>query len=73
MLKDRFENEVMMGCTVAYPGRWGSSCWISTGRVIEIDETGSRLRLKGGSHRGSGDELGVRWIGFDRNETLVLR
>jgi hypothetical protein len=72
MLKDRFDREVFVGCTVAYPGRKGASCWISTGRVVQIDEDEGRLKLEGGSHRKGSRELGIRWIGFDPRTTLVL-
>jgi len=36
MLKDRFGHEVFIGCTVVYPGRAGSSCWLTTGVVEAI-------------------------------------
>lgn len=73
-MKDRFDHEVFVGCTVAYPGRASSRCWISTGRVIEIDlgegRRGPRLRLEGGG-AGATDKLKARWIGFN-DQVLVM-
>lgn len=39
MLLDMFNNrEVTVGCTIVYSGRAGSRSWLTTGRVLEIDE-----------------------------------
>lgn len=78
-MKDRFGKEVVVGCTVAYPGRQGSSCWIATGRVVEIDpgegewpnRRNPRLLLDGGGHS-PGDAFGKRWIGFYSAHTIVV-
>ena len=47
-MKDLLGVEVTVGCTVAYPRRRSSSCWLSSGRVVEVDEDGQRVRLEGG-------------------------
>lgn len=74
-MKDRFGREVKVGCVIAYPGRQSSSCWLATGRVVEIVEDRPantspympwlpKLRLEGGSRGPGSDELvrrSVRW------------
>ena len=47
-MKDVLGVEVEVGCTVAYPCRQGSRCWHGKGRVLEIDEVGSWVKLTGG-------------------------
>lgn len=67
MLKDRFGHEVFIGCTVVYPGRAGSSCWLGTGTVEAIVPealdgsfpSSPKLKLVGGT-RGNGRD--VDWV-----------
>lgn len=65
-LVDRFSQEAFVGCTVAYPGRSGSSCWITTGTVVALlPATGSRpakVKLNGGSRGGNQRQLGPRTV-----------
>jgi hypothetical protein len=74
LMKDRFGREVFVGCTVAYPGRAGSSCWISTGIVAEVlpqtERYRVRLRLEGGG-QAKGAPLGRRQIAWS-DDVLVL-
>jgi len=75
MLKDRFGHEVFVGCTVAYPGRVGSSCCLRTGVVTAIVDEPSefspsgrrqRLKLDGGTW---GSENAMIWNGWDKAPT----
>lgn len=86
-MKDRFDTEVTVGCTVAYPGRQGSSVWISTGMVTEIladppkDFPSYRawtpkIKLTGGTTRpfwtGEKQDMGNRSITWTDN-VIVLK
>lgn len=72
-MKDRFGHEVSVGCTVAYPGCAGSSCWLRTGVVIDIlpgvadgRHPQTRLKIDGGTWGGTGGKV---WNGRDKDPT----
>jgi len=72
MLTDRYLREVKKGDVVAYPGREGSSTWITTGEVVEVDQLRQRVRLDGGSRGHDSKQLGRRWIRWHRNHLILF-
>jgi hypothetical protein len=72
-MQDRFNTTVVVGCKVAYAGRQGASCWISTGTVTDVDESRCMLRLVGGGAMHNGPALlGRRWIRFEPGRVMVI-
>ena len=84
MLNDRFLRPIKVGDTIAYPGRAGSSCWITTGTVTEVLEERPadlpewrhwhpKLRLDGGSQGVTQKQLGQRTVGYTCDMIILSR